>query len=135
MTTTMDLLKNPTAPSTNNKINWLNKIGRKRPKLDSPYKTEADAATFLSFSVSKLRRLRKSGAISFILSGRSIRYTVNQLEKYMKSVSKQTCVFPVLKSKAITSQNVTKVHSTLLHGTTPEAVKLAAVHLAQQTFK
>lgn len=136
MVTAMSLLeKQSVVPASKCKWSWLSKVAKTKPKLSSPYKTERETAEFLNFSVSKLRRLRKAGAIGCNISVRTIRYTPDQIEEFVKSMSQKTCPAPDLKLKAIGFQSGKEVHSTMQHGMKKEAIKLAVVHLAQQTFK
>jgi excisionase family DNA binding protein len=131
----MDLLKGSATPNAKGGLSWLSKIARKKAKLDSPYKTEAEAAVLLGFSVSKLRRLRKLGAIGFILFGRQIRHTTEQIHEYAKSVSKVPCpTHNDIKSATTIFQNAHAVHSITQLGTTKNQVKHGAFLLAQQTF-
>lgn len=106
----------------------------KSTKAKSALMTEEEAAQWLNISTPTLRRIRKAGEITFCKLHGCIRYSVEQLQDYVKSVSKKTCQSHASESDLIGLASASvHPHITPL-GSMTELVKQSAVALAQATL-
>lgn len=117
------------------KLTFITKALAKRSKSTSIFLTEKEAAKWIGRSVFTLARMRKRGEIGFAKIGNSVRYTVEDLETYIQSVSKLPCQQTVSKSENTISPSTKAPPFGKPLGTTPIPDKQSAYLLAQKTFK
>ena len=60
--------------------------------------TETDAAERLSLSTRTLRKARRDGLLPYILIGRAVRYTVDDLESYIERLRQVQSACPPVQS-------------------------------------